>query len=85
LFGDVIKRHFTLVKVEFAGNQVACEIEILQAIVVKISGCDPTTVVHILLVYDIDRISFYDGVGEFNSGSGRLKFLEKGVSGVARE
>jgi hypothetical protein len=70
--GNILKTKATLVQVKFVRYQVAGEIQVLQAIIIEISCCDPAAIIDVLEIDYIDRIILDDGIGEIYPGAAGL-------------
>ena len=64
---DIRELQFAFIQVEFTGYQVAGKIKILQAVIVEVSGSYTASIIHILLVNDVDGVCLYDRISEIYS------------------
>ena len=63
-FGNIFKFEIAFIEIQFAGHHIAGEINILQAIIIKISDANSAAIVNIDNSQRVDRIIFGDFVVE---------------------
>ena len=73
---------FAFIQIEFTGYQVAGEIKILQTVIVEVSRSYAPTIVHVLLVNDVDGVCLSDRVAEIYACIGGVQLPKYCFSGI---
>jgi len=73
LFGDVLKLEIAFVQVQFIRPHIGGEIHIGQAIVVNVADSDPSTVVKVPVVENVEFLAVRDVVRKWDAVGDSLK------------